>query len=214
MKSRLMTLLMAVITGAVAVASVYLYVQRVEDDSARGLRPRKVLVAARSFEAGTAGSEIRRTSGALMEESIPADFIVDGALDDPSFLDGKFLTGDLASGEQLLETDFSGSPSGAFASLFPEGTQALSLPVEQVRGVAGHVSAGDKLNAYAARDDTTALIAENVSVVEVQPPPSEDLEAPATMVLAVTAEDAIALIDAQEHAGLWFTLITHPEGTS
>jgi Flp pilus assembly protein CpaB len=214
MKSRLMTLLVAVITGAVAVASVYIYVQRVEDDSTRGLRPRTVLVAGRSFEAGTPGSEIRTSPGALIRKSIPTDFIVDGALQDPSFLDGKFLTGELASGEQILESDFSGSPSGAFASLFPEDTQALSLPVEQVRGVAGHVGAGDKLNAYAARDDKTALIAENVSVVEVQPPPSEDLEAPATMVLAVTPEDAIALIDAQEHAGLWFTLITHPEGTS
>lgn len=213
MKSRLMTLLVAVITGAVAVASVYIYVQRVEDDSARGFRFQTVLVAGRSFDAGTPGSEIR-ASGALIEDQIPARYVVEGALDDSSFLDGKFLTGELASGEQLLESDFSGSPSGAFASLFPEDTQALSLPVEQVRGVAGHVGAGDKLNAYAARDEKTALIAENVSVVEVQPPPSEDLEAPATMVLAVTPEDAIALIDAQEHAGLWFTLITHPEGTS
>ena len=213
MKSRLMTLLVAVITGAVAVASVYIYVQRVEDDSARGLKTRPVLVAARSFEAGTAGLEIF-TSGGLIEDQIPERYVAEGALRDSSFLNGKFLTGDLVSGEQLLESDFSGSPSGAFASLFPEDTQALSLPVEQVRGVAGHVGAGDKLNAYAARDDKTALIAQNVSVVEVQPPPSEDLEAPATMVLAVTPEDAIALIDAQEHAGLWFTLITHPEGTS
>lgn len=208
MKSRLMTLVVAVITGAVAVASVYIYVQRLQDDSTRGLKPKTVLVAARSFQPGTAGSEISQN---LIEQQIPGRYVVNGALSDPSFLNGKFLTGELVTGEQLTQSQFAGTPSSAFASLFPSGTQALSLPVEQVRGVAGHVGAGDKLNAYAARDQKTSLIAEGVSVIEVQAPSSEDFEAPSTMVLAVTPEDAIALIDAQEHAGLWFTLITHPE---
>jgi Flp pilus assembly protein CpaB len=212
MKSRLFTLVVAILTGAVAVASVYVYVQRVEEDNARGLSPRTVLVAGRTFAAGSAGSEIRSIPGALRKQEIPARYVVPGALSDPGFLTGKVLRSELAAGDQLMESHFAGSAEAAFAGHFPEGTEALSLPVEHVRGVAGHVAAGNELNAFSARDDgTTSLIAESVEVIEVQAPASEDFEAPATMVLAVTPEDALALIDAQERAGLWFTLIPRPE---
>lgn len=208
MKSRLVTLVVAILTGAVAVASVYLYVQRVEDDSARGLSPQTVLVAGRSFDAGTTGAEIQ---GTLIEETIPSRYAAPGALSDRSFLNDRVLAGDLAAGDQLMESHFAGSASTAFARQFPAGTEALSLPVEHVRGVAGHVADGDLLNAFSTRDEGTSLIAESVEVIEVQAPASEDFEAPATMVLAVTPEDALALIDAQEQAGLWFTLIPRPE---
>jgi len=210
MKSRLVMLVVAILTGAVAVASVYVYVQQVEEDSARGLSPQTVLVAGRTFAAGTAGSEIRSIQGALIEQKIPARYVAPGALTDPSFLNDKVLAGELAAGDQLMTSHFAGSPSAAFAQRFPAGTEALSLPVDHVRGVAGHVAAGDRLNAFSARDEGTSLIAEGLSVVEVQPPASEDFQAPGTMVLAVTAKDAVALIDAQERAGLWFTLITRP----
>jgi Flp pilus assembly protein CpaB len=192
MKSRLLTLMVAILTGAVAVASVYLYVQRVEE------------VAGRSFDAGTAGSQIQ---GALSEQKIPSRYAAPGALSDRSYLVDRVLATDLAAGDQLMEGHFARSASDAFARRLPEGTEALSLPVEHVRGVAGHVAAGDKLNAFSAGDESTSLIAESVAVVEVQAPSSEDFEAPATIILAVTPEDALALIDAQERSGLWFTFI-------
>ncbi len=208
MKSRVLTLIVALLTGAVAVASVYLYVQRVEEDSASGLNPRPVLVAKRTFRVGTTGAEIK---AALRTEMIPSRWVVPRALADASDLDNKVLRSELAAGDQLMESHFAGSAEAEFAGRFPEGTQALSLPVEHVRGVAGHVAAGNKLNAFSASDESTSLIAEALQVVEVQAPASEDFEAPATMVLAVTPEDALALIDAQERAGLWFTLIPRPE---
>jgi Flp pilus assembly protein CpaB len=207
MKSRLLTLMVAILTGAVAVASVYLYVQRVEEDSARGLRPQTVLVAGRSFEAGTTGAEIRSIQDAVRTERIPSRYVAPGALSDPSSFVGRVLATDLAAGDQLMEDHFAGSASDAFARQLPEGHEALSLPVEHVRGVAGHVAAGDKLNAFSAGDESTSLIAKSVSVIEVQAPSTEDFEATATMVLAVTPESALALIDAQERSGLWFTLI-------
>jgi Flp pilus assembly protein CpaB len=210
MKSRLLTLVTAILAGAVAVASVYVYVQQVQEDSTRGLSPQRVLVAGRTFAAGTPGAEIRSIEGAVLEQEIPARYVAPGALTDPTFLNDKVLASELSAGDQLMESHFAGSASTAFARRFPAGTEALSLPVEHVRGVAGHVAAGDKLNAFSVRDEGTSLIAESLSVVEVQPPASEDFQAPGTMVLAVTAEDAVALIDAQERAGLWFTLITRP----
>jgi pilus assembly protein CpaB len=211
MKSRLMTLVVAILTGSVSVASVYLYVQRVEEDSTSELRPQTVLVAGRTFEAGTAGVEIGSTQGALMVQKIPARYVVPGALSDPAYLNDRVLATELAAGDQLMKTQFAGSASDAFAQRLPEGTEALSLPVEHVRGVAGHVAAGDRLNAFSASDESTSLIAESILVVEVQAPSSEDFEAPATIILAVTPEDALALIDAEERSGLWFTFIGSSE---
>ena len=178
MKSRLVTLVVAILTGAVAVASVYVYVQQVEEDNARGLSPRTVLVAGRTFAAGIAGSEIRSIQGALREQEIPARYVVPGALSDPGFLNGKVLRSELAAGDQLMESHFADSAEAAFAGRFPEGTEALSLPVEHVRGVAGHVAAGNELNAFSARDEGgTSLIAESLQVIEVQAPASEDFDA-------------------------------------
>ena len=213
MKSRFLTLVVAILTGAVAVASVYVYVQRVEEDNARGLSPETVLVAGRTFDADTPGSEIRSIPGALREQEIPARYVVPGALSEASFLTGKVLRSELAAGDQLMKSHFADSAEAAFAGRFPEGTEALSLPVEHVRGVAGHVVAGNELNAFSAGDEGASLIAEGLQVIEVQAPASEDFEAPATMVLAVTPEEALALIDAQERAGLWFTLIPRPEAS-
>lgn len=212
MKSRLVTLVVAILTGAVAVASVYVYVQQVAEDSTRELRPQTVLVAGRSFDTGTAGSDIASIPGALIRQNIPALYVVPGALSDPSLLNNKVLRSELAAGDQLMESHFADSTSDAFAQALPEGKEALALPVDHVRGVAGHVAAGDRLNAFSAGDESTSLIAESVFVVEVQAPSSEDFEAPATMVLAVTPEDALALIDAQERSGLWFTFIDPSEG--
>ena len=211
MKSRLVTLVVAILTGAVAVASVYVYVQQVADGSTRGLSPQTVLVAGRTFDAGTPGSEIRSIPGSLIEQEIPARYAAPGAISNPSFLNDRVLGSNLAAGDQLMASHFAGSASTAFAQQFPPGTEALSLPVEHVRGVAGHVADGDLLNAFSTRDEGTSLIAESVEVVEVQAPSSEDFEAAATMVLAVTPEDAAALIEAQERAGLWFTLIPRPD---
>jgi Flp pilus assembly protein CpaB len=142
-----MTLALAI--GAVATVLVYTYVQRVEQRSNEGLRTREVLVAARSFPAGTTGAEILASRGVQTKE-VPIKYVSPGALSTQEQLaaPGLTLANDLQAGEQLTGVRFQESASQAFLTQFPEGTEALSLPLDYVRAVSGHVQAGDQVNAY------------------------------------------------------------------
>jgi pilus assembly protein CpaB len=210
MRSRMVTLTLAVLTGAVAVAIVYLYVQRVEDESARGLRVRDVLVATQEIPANSRWDEIFG-AGWTRTESIPEKYVVSGALGSASDLPARrVLARDVVAGEQLTSQAFAANAQEAFGNQFEPGTLVLSLPVERVRGVAGHVVPGSRLNAFATSDRSgTNLIARRVEVVEVQPAAEDDPAGLDAMVLEVNERQASALINAQEQASLWFTLIPH-----
>jgi Flp pilus assembly protein CpaB len=236
MRSRIMTLALAVATGAVAVALVYVYVQRLEEDTTEGLKTRPVLYATRALPAGATGAEIIDGRGFELQD-VPARYAAPGALSSPDQLANLVLSEDVAAGEQLSSQRFEASVQDAFASEFPKGTEALSLPVENVRGVAGHVAAGDKLNAYVTADagnaageflaasgipssapifslkdsGVTLELIEKIPVVEVQPAPEGSAGA-SNMVLAVSPKEAALLIHSQEKAALWFTLVTEDDG--
>jgi Flp pilus assembly protein CpaB len=208
MRSRMVTLMLAVLTGAVAVAIVYLYVQRVEDESARGLEVREVLVAGQGIPAGTRWDEIF-ASGLTRTENIPEKYVVSGALGSASDLPARsVLAREVVAGEQLTSQAFAANQQTAFGYQFEAGTQALSLPVERVRAVAGHVAPGSRLNAFESTDQGgTKPIARRIEVVEIQPAAEGDPAGLDEMVLQVTEDQALALINAQEQASLWFTLI-------
>jgi Flp pilus assembly protein CpaB len=208
MRSRMVTLMLAVLTGAVAVAIVYLYVQRVEEQTTRGQQMRTVLVASEEITAGTRWSQII-AAGLTESEEIPEKYVVTGAVgSDGDLLPGRVLARDLVDGEQLTTQAFAADAQEAFDSQFEPGTQALSLPVERVRAAAGHVAAGSHLNAFETSDqEGTRRIARRVEVVEVQPAAQGDPAGLDEMVLEVTEDQAVALINAQEQASLWFTLI-------
>jgi pilus assembly protein CpaB len=207
MKSRMVTLSLAVLTGAVAVAIVYLYVQRVEEQTTRGQDAVPVLVASENLPAQTTWADI---VGSQLAEprDIPERYVAPGALGSFEDLSRGVLAREVVAGEQLTSQAFAANAQTAFGLQFEAGTLVLSLPVERVRGVAGHVAPGSRLNAFETRDQGgTRLIARRVEVVEVQPAAEGDPAGLDAMVLAVTQPDAVELINAQEQASLWFTLI-------
>ncbi|MDP9068702.1 MAG: Flp pilus assembly protein CpaB [Actinomycetota bacterium] len=240
MKSRLLTLMLALVMGGSAVLLVSSYVSGVEKKSLEGERTRSVLVASRSLPAAMSGREIIDAE-AFEVQTVPQRYALPGAFSSPDDFAGLTLADDIASGEQLTSQRFKTSPQDAFLSEFPEGTEALSLPLEYVRGVAGHIVAGDRLNAYvtaeakkaagkmikksripssarvfnAGEGGVTMLLLENLPVQEVKTPAEGSSSAggataTGSIVLAVTSEEAALLIHAQEKAKLWFTLV--PQG--
>jgi Flp pilus assembly protein CpaB len=235
MRSRLLTLMLALVIGGIATVLVYMYVQRVETKSTEGLQTRDVLVAARSYPAGTTGADILAGEG-IRTRSIPIKYVAPGALSTEQQLaaPGLTLSNDLQAGEQLTSARFQESASQAFLTQFPNETEALSLPLDYVRAVSGHVQAGDAVNAYVtgnggkidfnfdvdtdaqgapekisvgAKGQATYLLLSEVPVIEVLGgDPNQETSTP-TMTLAVTEKEAAALISAQETAQLWFTLV-------
>jgi Flp pilus assembly protein CpaB len=243
MKSRMLTLMLALVLGAIAAVMVYMYVQRVEQESTQGLQTRAVLITTRSYPAGTPGTEIL-SNGGFQTRRIPVRYVAPGALGDPQQLasPGLTLANDLAAGEQLTTVRFESSQTDAFLDQFPNGTEALSLPLDFVRGVSGHVQAGDFVNAFVTgnrarfnfnvqvtpsgtpgvpskivvggKEESTFLLLSEIPVIEVLAATPDGTQAAApTMTLAVSPRDAAKLISAQETAKLWFTLVPQ-EGRS
>lgn len=157
MKGRSLSLLLALTTGAVASLMVYLYVNRIETRTVQGQRTRPVLVASRFLPAGATGEQILE-AGAFRVEDTPVRYLAPGALASPDQLEGIVLADDVQSGEALTSQRFEASQQEAFLSNFPKGTEALSLPLEHVRGIAGHLAPGDRINAYATSADWTHLL--------------------------------------------------------
>ncbi|MQB01791.1 MAG: hypothetical protein GEU78_16170 [Actinobacteria bacterium] len=157
MRGRSLSLLLALTTGAVASLMVYMYVTGVETRTVQGQRTRPALVASRFLPAGSTGEQILG-AGAFRVEQTPVRYLAPGALSSPDQLDGIVLADDVQSGEPLTTQRFEASQQEAFLSNFPEGTEALALPLEHVRGIAGHLAAGDRINAYATASDWTHLL--------------------------------------------------------
>lgn len=236
MKSRLLTLMLALVIGGIAVITVATYVKKVEDESIAGQETVTVLVATRSLPSGMTAEEILEAN-AFSTEDIPQRFVLPGALTSVDELEGT-LADSITAGEQITTQRFESSEPDAFMADFPEGTEALTLPLEFVRGIAGHVEPGDYVNAYVTADgkkstarflrkvglpstvgvfDTkesgvTLLLVGQISVREISltvnpDDPSATQTTTGNMTLAVTPREAALLIHAQEKAKLWFTRI-------
>jgi Flp pilus assembly protein CpaB len=147
MRGKTLTLLLALSVAAVAAVSVYMYVGKVEQRSTDGLKTVPVLVATQSFPTGTTGKEMIDAEG-VETQAIPQRYALPGAFGFPEDLVGLTLTDNVAAGEQIIAERFASAEQNAFLSDFPEGTEALALSSDWVKGVAGHLSAGDTLNAY------------------------------------------------------------------
>ena len=139
--------MLALTIAGIAAVGVYMYVGQVEERSTEGLKTLPVLVATRSFPTGTTGNEILE-AGALESQSIPQRYALPGAFSRPEDLLGLTLTDNISAGEQITAQRFATAEQNAFLADFPKGMEALAMPVEWVKGVAGHVGVGDRLNAY------------------------------------------------------------------
>jgi len=232
MKGRTLTLAVALAMAGVAVASVYVYVGRVEEKTFQGLQTREVLVATRFLATGSTGIAILEASAFEMRK-VPLKFAAPGALDAPKDIAGLTLVDDVTAGEQLTASRFASPEQNVFLSDLPNETEALSLPLEFVQGVSGHLQAGDRINIYVTAEGKKALnkilpqtsipssvrvfdaeegltlrLLTSVLVVEVPIVATAEGAAPAqsTITLAVTATEAAQLIHAQQMAKIWFTL--------
>jgi Flp pilus assembly protein CpaB len=240
MKSRLLTLMLALTVGAVAAVTIKMYVNGVEEKSLQGKTVQTVLVATQALPAGMSGDEILQTRSFTVDK-VPQRYVTPGAFTKPEDLSGLTLADRISAGEQLTSERFRSTEQNAFLSDFPKGTEALTLPLGYVQGVAGHLKVGDRINAYAtaeaddaaaqtlrrssvpnsshvynpSKGGVTLLLLRNLPVEEINQPPapqsggalSSSDSSSGSMTLAVTPEQAALLIQTQQKAKLWFTLV-------
>jgi Flp pilus assembly protein CpaB len=136
--------------------------------------------------------------------------VIKGVITDVYQLRGQRTAYPILAGEQISAARFAGPLQAAGGTLgIPTGYQAASLTLEPQRSVAGALQQGDHVEVWGTftnkQTKTTRVVIADALVLAV--PKDASGNAGTGVTLAVTPADASLLINAQEQAGLWLTLV-------
>ncbi|QYG93326.1 Flp pilus assembly protein CpaB [Iamia sp. SCSIO 61187] len=146
----------ALAVGAMAVFLIYGYVSSVKDEAFGDAERVKVFVVKQTVPKGTYGEEAS-ASTLVAEDEIPKRFWPENAIRSLDDIAGKVAVGDLAV-NQVVTTDMFADPSTVqttfsdrLEKINDEDQVAITIQVDQVRGVAGLLQPGDFVNIMATQ---------------------------------------------------------------
>ena len=173
----------AVVLGAIASFTLYRHLQGVEDQVYGDARQVEVVVASVDVPKGTSGDQA--IASGLITKMMPAEFRPATAITTVDSIRGKVANLNLPTGTVVVENMFVDTALAVVntnAQLIPEGMVAVSISVDQVRGVAGLIRPGDKVNMII--DDpsvpgtpTKRVLFQNVDVLFVGQTPAPQADA-------------------------------------
>ncbi len=142
---RLGAALLALIFGAVGVATLIRYVQTAEDRALAGQQLVDVIVVTEAVDAGTTVDDV-----ALVVETkqVPVSSQTPGALADLSTVEGQVTTVDLVPGEQLLAARFEERYARTVAGgdlTIPPGLVEVTIKLPPERVVGAQLTPGEKV---------------------------------------------------------------------
>jgi pilus assembly protein CpaB len=172
MKARGFALVLAILLGLAAMASVYLYVQGVRDKAEKAPDMVTVIVPKADIAAGTNLDDLISNDGFTTAE-LPADAVVQGAVTQLTQLEHTTTSYPILAGEQISTLrlqGFSEQPPGGVLGI-PAGYRAVTLPFELAQSVGGVVQRGDHLTLFATFDDVTLVTPGIAALLGADNPP-------------------------------------------
>lgn len=164
------TLWISLACGLFAAFLLYSYSQdkKAQYDSAFGAK--KTVVVAKSDI-----SELQTIDDTMIEiQAVPTDFKQPGVIETPELAVGQIAAVPIKKGEQLLQNKlYQPGPETGISLQVAPGKRAVTLPVDEIRGVAKLIRPGDRVDIYAAVDAgkglqqrrEVALIMQDVAVL-------------------------------------------------
>lgn len=162
MGRRTLVLVVAIVLAALAGYSVFTVLDRAQDAAAEGLEFQPVYRANILLAEGTEGSLLLSQIGAnqppigLSEEN--AQFVPANAITTEeqlqAVLDGQVAAGPISAGQILTSDQWVQITTEIrpLSEVIPEGKQAITISADQVRGVAGFIEPGDRINVIVTLD--------------------------------------------------------------
>ena len=182
---------LAVVSGLVAAVIVFIAMVRAGDDGRPGIGPAgstlRVVIAEQDIPART---EIGPEMLSVVE--VPGSLAVNGALDSVEPLVGETTRYPVAAGQQvtLAGVGALNKDGGGLEDVVPKNMRALSVEVDEIRGVGGLILPGDRV-------DVIAVLAADAAGVDSSVTALQDIE-----VLAVgqTTQEALPRAEAVDGA--------------
>lgn len=239
MKGRMTIIAIALVMALVAVAGVATYVTGIQRQVNEGSKSVGIVVAEKDISPGTTGDSIIK-DGMVTIKMVPKRLVAEGALTSTSAIEGKTVKVAIGKGEQITNTKLDSSLRTAALTVRVSGDmRAISIPVDEINGVAGALTAGDKVDVTATFDkettgtDVTMTILRDIEVLEVSwssPPKTSQSNSGValasdntsqtsssvkkTVTLSVNVADVEKLVFAERKGTVWLSLVPTKSKTS
>ncbi len=188
-------MLVALILAGLAAWAVWNYLQNVENEIAAGQEITEVFRAGEAIPEGTDGSILLSAFNSGGEEIIQGE---DQVQDVPSdaittaeqlnrVLAGTVAAGPISAGSILTESQWTSITAEVvpLAEEIPSGKQAMTISVDNVRGVNGFVEPGDRINMILTIPIPEDLLPDELAGIATPTAPPAEGEAPAEEVVSV-----------------------------
>lgn len=146
-----MILIGAIAVGALAAFMIFNYVGGVEDKANQGAERVDVFVVRQDVPKGLPGEQAR-DEGYIVQDKIAREFLPATAVRSLDQIDGRVALNNLAANQVLVDGMFV-DPAQAevgFSARIPGSMVAVTVSIDQVRGVAGLLVPGDKVDLLVA----------------------------------------------------------------
>jgi pilus assembly protein CpaB len=207
-------LIIAVVVGLIAAGAIYSYLNTVQDRAYNDAKLVKVFRVEKPIQKGMPGEQAIDQEFVKSGE-IPQKYRPTTALTDINQIRGKVALNDLSAGQIVVDGMFV-EPRAAtvsFAQRIPAGQVAVSIQVDQIRGVANLVVPGDQVNILASAQDGTRYLFQNVNVIAIgstpapQPGETTAATAPVGGGLLTFAVPPLAAAKITVATGIYLTLV-------
>ena len=158
----------AVLAAAVAAFANYAYLNSVQDRAYENAERLRVFVIAKDVAKGLPGENALQEEFIRADE-IPREFRPATAITDVATIRGKVSLTSLSVGQVVVDGMFV-DPKVAqvtFAQRIPAGNVAITIQVDQVRGVAGLLVPGDKVNILVNEGGAKRFLFQNVPIIAI-----------------------------------------------
>jgi pilus assembly protein CpaB len=161
-------LIVAVVVALVAAGAIYSYLNSVQDRAYNNAKLVKVYRVVKDIKKGLPGEQAIDQEY-IKSGDIPQQYRPTTALSNINDIRGKVALNDLSTGQIVVDGMFV-EPRVAtvsFAQRIPPGQVAVTIQVDQIRGVAGLIVPGDQVNILAQAPDGERYLYQNVNVIAV-----------------------------------------------
>ena len=215
MRRQTLVIPIALLLAIMAAAGVVLYTMNVKEEATTGGPTSTVVVASEDVPACTELDPLIE-EGKLVEQEIPKNYIVPGAVGSLEELQGRTVSQPLVEGEQILANriDELGTVQGGSLGI-PDGFTAYTVELRPEQTVANVLNRGDRVRVFAtfseksgARASVALLPDVKVLAVSSDGDPEQQAATNQLVTLAVTPDDAAKLaLFGQDTGSLWLNLL-------
>jgi pilus assembly protein CpaB len=209
-------LIVAVVVAAVAALVTYGWLNGVQDRAYDDAKLVRVFKVTKDIEKGTAGEQALQAE-AIKSDKAPQEFRPANALTDVNVIRGRVALAKLTAGQILVDGMFV-DPRVAqvtAAQRIPAGQVAVTISVDQVKGVAGLLVPGDKVDMMVPNGPALQMLFQNVNILFIgttaAPEAGETQAVQAStsnlITFAVPAFAAQKIVQAANAGGIYLALV-------